>query len=529
MAIVIPIVTEYNPKGVDRALASIGKAEGTMGKIGAGFKAALVPATIAFGAVTALGVDFAKAAMEDQKAADLLADALRRNTGASDESIASVERWVTAQGQALGVSDDQLRPALATLARATGDVGKAQDLASLAMDVSAASGKDLGSVSAALAKAYAGNTTALGKLLPGIDKTILKSGDFSKVQAELARTMGGTAAVAAETTAGKMERLGVAMQETKESIGAALLPVLDQLLPSLSGIAGFVQDNSTAFVALGVAVAAVSGFVIAMNAAMAAYAAIQAVVKIATVAWTAVQWLLNIALAANPIGLVIIAIVAIIAVIVLLWMKCETFRNIVTAVWNAVLAVVKKVVDWFNASAKPLIVSFIQTQIAAFRNLWSMVQSVWSGIQSAISAVISWFQAYVAPVIGSVAGAISSAFEGMASTVSSIWQGVQSTVEGIVSWISDKIATVRGWLSNIPGLSTLVGAKAPGTFAIAIPSQLRAGGSSLALAGGSAGGPTIVVNGALDPDAVGRQIERLLAGHRSRVGRDVSAPRASAW
>src|SRR4029079_13576009 len=107
-------------------------------------------------------------------------------------------------------ADDQLRPAMSTLARATGDVTTAQKDMSTVLDVAAATGKDTQAVADAVAKAYAGNTTSLGRMIPGMDKAILKSGDMTAIMGELARMTGGSAATAADTAAGKWQRAQVA-------------------------------------------------------------------------------------------------------------------------------------------------------------------------------------------------------------------------------------------------------------------------------------------------------------------------------
>lgn len=185
--------------------------------------------TIPIAAVgTAIG--FAtKAAADDAQQQVVLATNLRNTAGASDEAIAATERWITAQGKALGVTDSQLRPALAILAGATGDVAAAQDLAALAMDVSASRGVDLETASKAVAKAYDGNFTSLKKLIPGLDEAAIASGDFNQVQAALADMVGGAATAAADTQAGAMQRSKVAMDEAMESIGTGFLPIMQTL------------------------------------------------------------------------------------------------------------------------------------------------------------------------------------------------------------------------------------------------------------------------------------------------------------
>jgi len=174
--------------------------------------------------------DAVKAAAEDQTAQLKLAKTLQNVTGATDAQTAAVEKFITAQQFATGVSDTQLRPALENLVRATGDVTKAQDLLKLGLDVSAGSGRDLESISLALAKAQGGQFTALQRLGIVIPENIKKSQDFAKVQEYLNTLFGGQAAVAADTFAGKMAILRERLGEAQETIGGLLLPILTKLV-----------------------------------------------------------------------------------------------------------------------------------------------------------------------------------------------------------------------------------------------------------------------------------------------------------
>ena len=191
-----------------------------------------------------IGVDGVKAAVEDEASQKQLAIALRNTTNATDAQIASTEEYITKQQLAFGVADTKLRPALANLARATGDVGKAQQLTNLAMDISAATGKDLETVSLTLSKAYNGNISALTKLGIPLDDAIKKSGDFNLVQGELVRLFGGAAKANTETYAGQLAIVTERVGELKESIGVALLPTMKTLLENVNMVAkGFSGED----------------------------------------------------------------------------------------------------------------------------------------------------------------------------------------------------------------------------------------------------------------------------------------------
>ena len=204
-----------------------GKLEGFGKKAGAAFAAAGA-AAVAYAGV--LLVDGVKSAIEDEAAQAKLATTLKNVAGATDEVIANTETWISNMGLAFGVTDDELRPAYERLARATGDVGEAQKLATLAIDVAAGSGKSLEAVSNALGKAYEGNSAGLAKLGIGISAADLKTMTFEETTALLAETFGGQASEQANTFAGKMDRLKLAFDEGKETVGAFVLDAITPLL-----------------------------------------------------------------------------------------------------------------------------------------------------------------------------------------------------------------------------------------------------------------------------------------------------------
>jgi len=202
-----------------------------IGKAGIAIGKAFAAAAAAAGAAAiAIGVEGVKAAIADEKAQTQLALALENATGATQAQIAATEQSILQMSLATGVADDELRPALGRLVRSTGDITKAQDLLAIALDVSAATGKPVEAIANSLSKAYDGNTAALGKLGVGLSAAELKTMSFEQVQGRLSELFGGAAAANAETYAGKIARVQVAFDEAKETIGAALLPILDKLL-----------------------------------------------------------------------------------------------------------------------------------------------------------------------------------------------------------------------------------------------------------------------------------------------------------
>jgi len=225
-----------------------------VGKVGKVVGAAFIAAAAAAGAYAVkIGIDGVKSAIEDEKSQTQLALALTNATGATNAQIAATEQSILQMSLATGVADDNLRPALQRLALSTGDISKAQDLLATALDVSAATGKPLETVANALGKAYDGNTAALGKLGIGLSAAELKTMTFTDVQNQLTTLFGGAAAANADTYAGRIERMKVAFNEAKETIGYALLPILetvmkfinDNALPVINAFAGAFSDKQS--------------------------------------------------------------------------------------------------------------------------------------------------------------------------------------------------------------------------------------------------------------------------------------------
>jgi hypothetical protein len=211
-----------------------GKLEKFAGAAKAAFAAAAAAAAAYAGKLAIEGV---KAAIEDEAAQKRLQLALENVTGATEEQIAAIEKQILKTSLATGVADDKLRPALQRLAVATGSVERSQELLSLALDISAATGKDVETVTNALAKAYEGNNTTLTRLGVGITAAEAKTLGFEGTVKQLAATFGGAAATQADTFQGRIARLQVAFDETKETVGTALLPIVERLLKFITDTA----------------------------------------------------------------------------------------------------------------------------------------------------------------------------------------------------------------------------------------------------------------------------------------------------
>jgi hypothetical protein len=187
----------------------------------------------------------------------------------------------------------------------------------LVMDISTALQTDSSTVADALAKAYQGNFKALRSLSPEMATMIKEGASLNEIMDVLGGTFGGATAKSAETAAGKMKILKNSIGETQESIGAALLPVLQAVLPVLNRFAAWAQDNPKAFLAIAAAIGIVAAAIVATNIAMAL----------------------------NPFSLIAAGVALLVAALVVAYNKFEWFRTGVNAIINGVLNAFESVVN----------------------------------------------------------------------------------------------------------------------------------------------------------------------------------------
>ena len=469
---------------------ALGDTMTTSEKMGAGLKKAALPAAAALTAIGFAAVDATKAAMEDAAAQEHLSGVLERTAGATQKQIAATEDWISGISRATGVADDQLRPALEKIVTATGDVTKGQEYLQAALDISAASGKDLDTVSVAIAKGYTGQTAALSKLVPGLSEAAKSSKDFGVIMAELGDKTGGAMADSAETAAGKMKILSNQTAELQESLGMALIPAVEMILPLLSKFADFAAENTTAIKILIGVVATFAGGIIAANAAMKAITVAtqvwQGIVKVAT----ALQWLWNTAILANPLVAITALIIALGAAFIIAYQRSETFRRIVDGALDAVKDAV--------ASLR-----------AAFDRLWDVARDVWNWIAShwkvglfafgpigaAIYLLVTNFNT-LKSTAGAVADAIADAIGGITGAI----QGVIGAVESLIHALGRiKVPSIH--LPNLPGPFVAPAAAGVSSFASAPATT------------------TVNVYGSIDPEGTARAIRRILDQHDRRQGR----------
>jgi hypothetical protein len=235
---------------VDNFTKNLNKADGEVTTFGGkvsefGKKAGLAFAAAGAAAVAYAGklaIDGVQSAIADAAAQEKLALTLQNVTGATEAQISATEDYITQTSLAFGITDDELRPSLERLARSTGNLQKAQELQTIAIDVAAGSGKSLEAVTNAMARAAEGNTASLGRLGIGLSKTELATLSMDQITARLAATFQNQASAQADTFQGKMNRLTIAFDEGKETVGAFILDaitpmvevIVNRVIPAIS-------------------------------------------------------------------------------------------------------------------------------------------------------------------------------------------------------------------------------------------------------------------------------------------------------
>lgn len=544
----VNLISAYDDSGLKKADGSLKNTEKSLDsfklKANAAFAAAGAAAVAYAGKLLKEGVE---SAIADEKAQVKLAGALRNVTNATDDQIAAVEDYILQQSLATGVTDDQLRPAFERLIRSTKDVGEAQKLTNLALDIAAGTGKDVTTVANALAKANDGTVTSLKRLGISIGENAASYGEYIKesnklvkLQAELAwatentakgseeykkalenvkeqqaivndfgadsidwvgelgAEFGGAAAKNADTFAGKMQVLQVTFDEAKESVGVlvldALQPLLDKVMELVKAWQNLSPGMQNAIMIFGLASVAIIGAVTAVVKLIAIFNTL----KVTYAAITAAQLSLNLAFLTNPIFLVVAAIVALIAIFVVAYNKIDWF---------------KKGVDTMFATIKSIVLGVV----SAIRSAWD---GLWSFFEKLKEPAIKIFKG--------IANAITAPFRTAFNLIADLYN---NTIGKFKITIPDWVPIIGGKtfefpkMPKIPQLADggIVKARKGGVLAV-----IGEGGRDEAVIplpkgkrlDQAMGGTTININvsGALDPEAVARQIETILKRSRLRAG-----------
>jgi uncharacterized protein YoxC len=341
MAINIPIVSEFNNAGLKKAQREFQKLEKTSQKVGFALKKAFVPATAALGGLAVAGAKMV-AAGEQAATANARIEQIATSMGLFGEETQKVTSRLVdlanEQARLTGVNQNTIKESQALLltfkdiASSADEVGGAFDRATqLTLDMASAGFGSVTDNAKQLGKALNDPIAGLTALRrSGIQfteaqqdqiRTLVESGQTLEAQnlilKEIENQVGGTA----EATANSTDKMKVAFSQASESIGMALLPAVEALLPLVIGLADWASQNTEILIALAAVIGGLSAAIVVANFAMKAWAAAQAIA-------TAAQWAFNTALSMNPIGLVVIAVAALVAGLVILYKKVDWVRDL---------------------------------------------------------------------------------------------------------------------------------------------------------------------------------------------------------
>jgi len=498
-----------------QAAGDLNKASSKIGGFTKGIEKLAAPAAVALGAIGAIGKVSLDAASEAEQAMGAVESVFGKSAGAikawSDQAATSVGLSKTQYGNLAAILGAQLKNLGVPLDQAA---TQTNDLIKLGADLAATYGGTTADAVSALSAAFRGEAdpaeryglalsqSAVNAELAAKGQDKLTGAALSQAKAaaivELATKQAsgavGQFARESDTAAGSAEIAKAQFANVTAELGKALLPAASAVANVLGVVAGWMQRNSTVTKILIGVVAALSAAILALNA----YLKITAIVSKAA-------WLAGL----GPIGLLIAAVAAVVAIVVVLWNKCEWFRDAVIAVWDAIRTAAEAA--WHG------ILDAVTAVINWIKDLWnglvSVVQSVWDRIASVVNAAL-------APIRAAI-DAIRSAWD---NTVGAISAGIDK-VKGWLGGIGDKIAGVVGKVANL-GKQTSKG------FDVVVGrSVVTSANNSPRLYAGATAGPTratpvgqaaptihITVNGAVDADGTARTIQRVLTGRARRVG-----------
>jgi hypothetical protein len=555
----IKIVTDYaqGQKGLDAASSKVGRFQQGLGKLTA-------PAAGAALAIAAFGKSAVDAASRTEQAIGAVESVFGRNA-------AQVKRWADGAADSVGLAKSEYMELASVIGAQLKNMGvpldqvagKTNDLVKLGADLAATYGGTTKEAVEALGSALRGETDpierygvsvkqadiAAKQAADGTDKLTGKAAKQAKTAALLALVTqqtadaqgqfareGDTAAVAAQKQAAQFENM-------QSELGTALLPALTAVTGWLTKLTKTMTKHKTATTVVIAVVAALAVGILALNVALSIYTAVTTLAASATLAaWVAAAW---------PILAVVAAVALLVGGIIILWKKSETFRSIVLGVWRAIktaaLATGRAVKaawsatwNFLKATGKAVgnavkaafnaVKSAVKTVITTVGNLISKIRSIKvpGFIKTAIEAIKNAVKAAITTVGNliqklkdiKVPGVVKTALEAIKTAADK----VLSVIQDIVSWFGKIKVPHIDWPSPPKWLSK-VGLSVPAPEAgspAALGRYVAPTGRSARVAGRAAtvpvGGPTIVVQGALDPEAVARQIGRILGHHTRRMG-----------
>jgi hypothetical protein len=461
MAITIPILTDFNGRGIDRGIKQFQKLETKGQKAGFLIRKAAIPAALALGAIALAAKAGLEGVMADDEALANLQSTITSTGNAANITSESFFAYANELQKVTGTGADQITQGaalLATFKNVRNEVGAGNQVfnraTKAALDLSKKGFGDLSGSNKMLGKALNDpirGITALGRA--GVTftdeqkatiKTLQESGrtlDAQKIiLKEVEDQVSGTAEAFGATTRGKIERSKRAFEEMQKTLARALLPVLESAASIFQKLSGFIEKNEKqAKILIGIVAGLAAGILLA-NAAIKIYTISTAAAE------TIVTKLLNGTMKANPIGLVVTAIGLLVAGLILAYNNSETFRNIL----DKVFGVVKKVVDFL----RPIGAAYFDGLKLAF----NAIKTVLSGYAKIVMGVFDAFKTvydFLKPITSKAFDGIKAAFDVIKKPVDLLITALRKAKE-LFQWF-----TSIGGGKNTPTVA--IGPTTPGT------------------------------------------------------------------
>jgi hypothetical protein len=516
MAVVVPIVSEWNPKGLDKAVADLKRAEGGWAKTGQAVKSMAVPAAAGLALIAA-------GALKAADKASALGESVNAVNKVFGKSASEIEEFGKTSAQNVGLSTrawNELATATgSTLTNMGADSKEAADgtkiLGQRAADMASVFNTDVASALEAINSGLRGEAEPLRKygvslsaaaieakaMALGLDKDGKNLDNHTKSLAAQALILDQTAKTAgdfADTSDGLANRqriLAAESENAQAALGEALLPTMEKLVGLFSSMAGWIGRNVGLVQIIVGVVAVFAAAIIALNIALGIYNTIQTLMAINSARAAAGQWALNAAMLANPVGLIIVAVIALIAIFVLLWRRFPIIGETISKVWAKIKDATKSAFD------------FIAKVVRA---AWDVLKALFKA--TPIGLVITHLDD------------LKAAFKTVTEAIVRSFEWAWDKISAIIDKIKSGFGAVGDFLGGLNPFAASASASS-GVAAAGVPS-LFAGSGRKAGGGGSV---NITIQGAVDPEGTARQIQRLLYRHDTRQGRTPGTTRALAW
>lgn len=408
----------------DEASKELGKAGEAVGGLN---KQALLIGGAAVAGIAAAGAalwDAAKAAGEEELGVIRLGETVK-NTGADwNTAQTAIEDYLTAELKRVALDDGEGRDSLNKLTAATGDYKEAMALLPGVMDLARGANISMDQATTMVANGLAGKTAAFSKY--GIE--IQKGADATEILGAIQATYGGQAEAYGNTFAGAQDKMGIALGNLKETIGAAVLPALTSLISTFANLAteampyveqavGYLSDTISAVMPVIVSVI--------QSAVGIVKPILEAFFKFLQDPGAAMfEYLKNAITVIMPI--IRDAVTNAVGAITSFWQSNgDTIKATVSGTFETAKSVVQTVM--------PIIQGVIATVTAAIQGDWG---KVWENVKTALSDAWTAIKSVAASAVSALAGILANAWNSIWTKLNTDWNTITTSLRNTLnSWV----------------------------------------------------------------------------------------------